>query len=118
TTARLMLGILAGLPFYSTIYGDAFLTKRPMDRVIIPLKKMGMVIDGRENGSYLPLSIRGQRLKGIDYTLPVKSAQVKSAILLAGLLAEGTTTVRERTKTRTHTENMLQAFNADIYIDG
>lgn len=118
TTARLMLGILAGIPFYSTIYGDPFLTERPMDRVIIPLKEMGVNVDGRKDGNFLPLSIRGGDLQGIQYTLPVKSAQVKSAILLAGLLAQGTTTITELTKTRTHTENMLQAFNADIQVDG
>lgn len=114
TTARLMLGILAGLPFFTSVYGDPFLTERPMDRVIIPLKKMGTVFDGRAEGSFLPLSIRGRRLKSINYTLPVKSAQVKSAILFAGLFAEGQTTITEKTTTRNHTEQMLQAFGADV----
>ncbi len=114
TTARLMLGILAGLPFLSTVYGDPFLTERPMDRVITPLERMGAFFDGRADGSFLPLSIRGGGLKAIKYTLPVKSAQVKSAVLLAGLFAEGQTTIIEKTTTRNHTEQMLQAFGADI----
>ncbi|WP_088050455.1 3-phosphoshikimate 1-carboxyvinyltransferase [Virgibacillus dakarensis] len=118
TTARLMIGLLSGLPFFTTVYGDPSLTKRPMDRVLIPTKQMGAVFDGRENGNYLPLAIRGGRLKGISYTLPVKSAQVKSAVLLAGLLAEGTTEVIEQTRTRDHTENMLQAFGADVKQHG
>lgn len=118
TTARLMLGILAGLPFLSTIYGDPYLTERPMDRVINPLLKMGVTIDGRQNKSLLPIAVRGGNLKGIHYELPVKSAQVKSAVLLAGLFADGETTVIEQTKTRDHTENFLQAFGADIKVSG
>lgn len=118
TTARLMLGILAGLPFLTTIYGDPYLTERPMDRVIKPLREMGVTIDGRQNKSLLPIAIRGGDLKGIRYTLPVKSAQVKSAILLAGMLANGETTVIEQTKTRDHTENLLRSFGADINVSG
>lgn len=118
TTARLMMGILSGLPFHTVVWGDPHLTVRPMDRVVLPLRKMGAQIDGRGHGSYLPLAIRGKTLKGIDYELPVKSAQVKSAILLAGLFAEGTTRVKERSKTRDHTENMLRAFGADINVMG
>lgn len=118
TTARLMIGLLAGLPMMTVIYGDPFLTERPMDRVINPLKRMGANIDGRDQGKLLPLAIKGQQLSGINYTLPVKSAQVKSAILLAGLLADGKTTVIEKTKTRDHTENMLDAFGADIVVSG
>ena len=117
TTARLMLGILAALPFYTVMYGDPFLTVRPMDRVATPLKQMGAQIDGRKNGNFLPLSIRGTTLTGIEYKLPVKSAQVKSAVLLAGLFAEGETTVIEKAKTRDHTENMLRAFGADIRVN-
>src|SRR5699024_1374367 len=116
TTARLMLGILAALPFYTVMYGDPFLTVRPMERVVTPLKQMGAQIDGRKNGKFLPLSTRGTVLKGIEYKLPVKSAQVKSAVLLAGLFAEGETTVIEKAKTRDHTENMLRAFGADIHV--
>lgn len=118
TTARLMLGILCNVPFHTVLYGDPYLTIRPMDRVVHPLSKMGAQIDGRNGGSYLPLAIRGTQLKGMSYDIPVKSAQVKSAILLAGLFAEGETTIKELAKTRDHTENMLQAFGADIYVDG
>ncbi|MBP1949570.1 3-phosphoshikimate 1-carboxyvinyltransferase [Virgibacillus litoralis] len=117
TTARLMLGVLSGLPFFTTSYGDDSLTSRPMDRVIIPLEQMGASINGRSDASYLPLSISGGGLKGVQYVLPVKSAQVKSAILLASLFAEGTTEVIEPTPTRNHSENMLKAFGADITIE-
>lgn len=118
TTARLMLGILSSLPFHSIVYGDQYLSVRPMSRVVNPLREMGAQIDGRENGEMLPLAIRGKQLIGIEYELPVKSAQVKSAILLAGLFADGKTTVIEKAKTRDHTENMLQAFGADIQVSG
>lgn len=118
TTARLMLGLLAGLPFFTTVYGDEFLSKRPMDRVITPLREMGAEFAGRENGSYLPIAITGGALTGINYTLPVKSAQVKSAVLLAGLVAQGETKVIEATPTRDHTERMLQAFGANLQTDG
>lgn len=118
TTARLMLGLLAGLPFFTSAYGDTSLSIRPMDRVLNPLKQMGAMIDGRESGSFLPLSIRGESLQGMDYTMPVKSAQVKSAVLFAGLHASGETKVTELTPTRNHTENMLHAFGADITVNG
>lgn len=118
TTARLMFGILTGLPFYTVSYGDPHLTVRPMDRVIDPLKQMGAKISGRKEGSFLPLSTESATLKGINYEIPVKSAQVKSAILLAGLFAEGETIVVEQAETRNHTENMLLAFGADITSTG
>src|SRR5699024_1284934 len=118
TTARLMLGILCNLPFHTVLHGDPHLTIRPMDRVVTPLRKMGAKIDGRQGGSYLPLAIRGERMQGITYDIPVKSAQVKSAILLAGLFAEGETRIRELAKTRDHTENILAAFGVDIMVDG
>lgn len=118
TTARLMLGILASMPFYTVSYGDPHLTKRPMDRVITPLKQMGAQISGRQSGSYLPLSTEAASLEGIHYEIPVKSAQVKSAILLAGLFAKGETTVIEQAATRDHTENMLKAFGAEIRSSG
>ncbi|MBM7569833.1 3-phosphoshikimate 1-carboxyvinyltransferase [Aquibacillus albus] len=114
TTARLLLGVLAGLPYHFTLYGDESLTKRPMDRIAVPLKQMGAVIDGRENGKYLPISVRGGNLKSISFETPVKSAQVKSGVLLAGLMADGWTTVTEKTTTRDHTENMLEAFGGKI----
>ncbi|MFD1413854.1 3-phosphoshikimate 1-carboxyvinyltransferase [Oceanobacillus jeddahense] len=114
TTTRLMLGLLSGLPFETSIFGDASLTKRPMERVVTPLRKMGAAIRGEADGNYLPITIQGGELQGITYRLPVKSAQVKSAVLLAGLLAEGETVVQEDTETRNHTEVMLQAFGADL----
>ncbi|GEM02843.1 3-phosphoshikimate 1-carboxyvinyltransferase [Halolactibacillus halophilus] len=118
TTARLLLGVLSGLPFHTTVFGDESLTKRPMDRVAIPLREMGARIDGREEGKYLPLAVRGQTLSAITFKPQVKSAQVKSGVLLAGLLANGTTTVIESIKTRDHTENMLRAFGAKVVVNG
>lgn len=116
TTARLMFGILPALPFHTVVHGDPHLTIRPMGRVVNPLRLMGATIDGRENGEFLPIAIRGKELNSIHYEMPVKSAQVKSAVLLAGLFANGKTTVVEETKTRDHTENMLAAFGADISV--
>lgn len=117
TTARLLLGVLAGLPHFFSLYGDESLTKRPMDRVAVPLRTMGAAIDGRENGKFLPLSVRGGNLKEISYQVPVKSAQVKSGILLAGLLAENETVVTEQAETRNHTETMIEAFGGKIKKD-
>lgn len=114
TTTRLLLGILAGIPNHYSLFGDTSLSKRPMNRVVDPLREMGATIDGREHGNLLPLSIRGQALKPIHYRLPVNSAQVKSAVLLAGLFAEGTTTVMEPVKTRDHTERLLEAFGVKV----
>ncbi|UFU01378.1 3-phosphoshikimate 1-carboxyvinyltransferase [Radiobacillus kanasensis] len=118
TTTRLLLGVLAGLPFHVTIHGDDSLTKRPMDRIVHPLRQMGAYMDGREKGKYLPLSIRGGKLNPIHYQSPVKSAQVKSGVLLAGLLTEGKTSVTELAATRDHTEHMLTAFGGTIKKDG
>ncbi|HHW35933.1 MAG TPA: 3-phosphoshikimate 1-carboxyvinyltransferase [Bacillales bacterium] len=118
TTTRLMLGILATRPFHSVLIGDESIAKRPMGRVTKPLRQMGAVIDGRENGMYTPLSIRGGDTVGIDYNSPVASAQVKSAILLAGLGSKGVTTVTEPALSRDHTERMLEAFGATIIRDG
>ena len=118
TTARLMLGVLAGLPFHTTIHGDPSLTQRPMDRVRDPLREMGAKIDGRDDGNLLPIAVRGQSLSGITFKPPMKSAQVKSGVLLAGLLADGETTVIETTKTRDHTENLLSAFGGKINVEG
>ena len=118
TTIRLMLGILAGLPFHVSLQGDDSIEKRPMKRVTGPLSQMGDKIDGRQNGTYCPLSIRGGNLEAIDYQSPVASAQVKSAILLAGLQAKGTTSVTEPSKSRDHTERMLQAFGVDVVEEG
>ncbi len=114
TTTRLMAGILATRPFYAVITGDASLRARPMARVTEPLARMGATFMGRDGGRLLPLSVRGGGLRAIDYTVPVASAQVKSAVLLAGLGAAGTTRVREHTPTRDHTERMLEYLGASV----
>jgi 3-phosphoshikimate 1-carboxyvinyltransferase len=114
TTTRLMAGILASRPFYSVISGDASLRGRPMARVVEPLTRMGAAITGREGGRLLPLTITGGSLRAIDYRLPVASAQVKSAVLLAGLGAAGTTRVREPAPSRDHTERMLRYLGAPV----
>lgn len=114
TTIRLMSGILAGRPFHSTMAGDESIARRPMKRVVNPLKQMGAKIDGRSGGEFTPLSIRGGELKGIEYHSPVASAQVKSAIILAGLQAEGLTTVYEPHLSRDHTERMLSSFGVEL----
>lgn len=119
TTTRLMLGILAGSTVHSVMTGDASIGKRPMRRVIDPLRQMGAHITGRANGQYTPLAIQGTALQAIDYHMPVASAQVKSAVLLAGLRAEGTTIVREMEVSRDHTERMLRQFGAQVEeVDG
>ncbi|WP_165996297.1 3-phosphoshikimate 1-carboxyvinyltransferase [Bacillus sp. Cs-700] len=118
TTFRLMMGLLAGRPFHSVLAGDESIAKRPMNRVTVPLSQMGAVIDGREEGTFAPISIRGGNLKGITYQSPVASAQVKSGILLAGLQAEGVTTVSETHRSRNHTENMLESFGVKVKRDG
>ncbi|MEK4629260.1 MAG: 3-phosphoshikimate 1-carboxyvinyltransferase [Solibacillus sp.] len=116
TTTRLMLGILSGTKLHTVMTGDASIGKRPMRRVADPLRLMGAKIAGRENGQFTPLAIQGSELKAIDYTMPVASAQVKSAILLAGLRAQGTTIVRENEVSRDHTERMLRQFGAQISV--
>jgi 3-phosphoshikimate 1-carboxyvinyltransferase len=118
TTTRLMMGILAGQPFSSTIIGDESLRSRPMGRVITPLSQMGANFIGRKNNTLLPITVRGQQLKALTYNTPVASAQLKSAILLAGLYADGITTVREPVQSRNHTELMLRFFDANIETDG
>ncbi|UFJ42767.1 3-phosphoshikimate 1-carboxyvinyltransferase [Brevibacillus humidisoli] len=118
TTIRLMTGIMATQPFHSVLEGDESIAKRPMRRVVGPLREMGAKIDGRQNGEYTPLAIRGGKLNGISYRSPVASAQVKSAILLAGLQADGTTSVEEPHLSRDHTERMLKAFGIDVRHEG
>lgn len=118
TTIRLMMGILAGQPFSAVLAGDESIAKRPMTRVVNPLRQMGAVIDGRKGAEYTPLCIRGGKLKGFRYELPVASAQVKSAIILAGLQAEGETIIIEPEETRDHTERMIQEFGGKIEKDG
>ncbi|WP_338470084.1 3-phosphoshikimate 1-carboxyvinyltransferase [Niallia sp. XMNu-256] len=118
TTIRLLMGLLAGRESHSTIIGDESIGKRPMTRVTKPLTEMGAQIDGRQNGEYTPLSIRGGQIKGITYHPSVASAQVKSSILLAGLQAEGRTTVIEPEKSRDHTERMIRQFGGIVEEDG
>ncbi|EAW35794.1 3-phosphoshikimate 1-carboxyvinyltransferase [Lyngbya sp. PCC 8106] len=118
TTLRLMLGILASHPDrFFTVTGDHSLVRRPMDRVVKPLQEMGAMIWGREGGSFAPLAIQGQRLNPIHYKSPIASAQVKSCVLLAGLMAEGETTVTEPALSRDHSERMLRAFGATVTVD-
>ncbi|WP_227395279.1 3-phosphoshikimate 1-carboxyvinyltransferase [Jeotgalibacillus aurantiacus] len=114
TTTRLLLGILAGRPFHSVIQGDESIAKRPMRRVTDPLRKMGASIDGREDGEYTPLSVRGGDLQPFDFTLPVASAQLKSALIFAGLQSEYETRITEPEKTRDHTERMIRLFGGDV----
>ncbi len=118
TTLRLLMGLLAPQPFFATFTGDASLHRRPMGRVAKPLRSMGAAIFGREQGSKLPLALlpAEKQLTAISYDSPVASAQVKSAILLAGLYAKGTTTVTEPFRSRDHTENMLKAFGVQLDI--
>jgi 3-phosphoshikimate 1-carboxyvinyltransferase len=113
TTIRLLSGILAGQEFKTMISGDESLQKRPMKRVVGPLREMGAEIKARED-NFAPLEIRGGKLRAIDYKMPMASAQVKSAVLLAGLFAEGETVVTEPTRTRDHTELALEEFGAPI----
>ncbi|MBH8596613.1 MULTISPECIES: 3-phosphoshikimate 1-carboxyvinyltransferase [unclassified Thermoactinomyces] len=116
TTIRLLLGILAGSSIFATLVGDESIGRRPMGRVVKPLRRMGAVIDGRRDGSYTPLAVRGSKLTGIRYESPVASAQVKSCLLLAGLKAEGMTTVIEPSRSRDHTERMLPAFGCQVEV--
>jgi 3-phosphoshikimate 1-carboxyvinyltransferase len=116
TTIRMMSGILAGLPFNSSITGDASLQKRPMKRIITPLEQMGAKIESNEFKA--PLTIYGTKLHSIDYVSPIASAQVKSCILLAGLGADGVTSVKEPYVSRNHTEIMLNYLGANISVEG
>jgi 3-phosphoshikimate 1-carboxyvinyltransferase len=116
TGMRLLAGLLAGQDFFSVLSGDQYLNKRPMARIVEPLRKMGANIEGRIGGKLAPLAIKGggKTLHPIMYTSPVASAQVKSAILLAGLYADGETSVNEPSKSRDHTERMLRFFGVKV----
>ena len=116
TGMRLLAGVAASLAGTTTLGGDESLSRRPMDRVARPLRLMGATVEGRGDAVLPPLTITGGGLHGIEYELPVPSAQVKAAVLLAGLAAEGETVVRERALTRAHTEEMLAAFGADVEV--
>lgn len=118
TTMRLMAGILAGQSFTSFLTGDETIRRRPMARVTKPLQEMGATIMGRENGNLAPLAIRGGLLQGIHYHSPVASAQIKSALLLAGLYANGWTEITEPHLSRNHTELMLKALGAEVQSEG
>lgn len=116
TTMRLMTGVLSGQPFFSVLSGDASLNARPMKRVVTPLREMGARINGRDGGNYAPLAIQGGKLQAARFALPVASAQVKTAILLAGFYADGTTTVQEPIPSRDHTERMLRYLGAPLQV--
>lgn len=118
TTMRLLSGILAGQPFASTLIGDESLSKRPMNRVAVPLRSMGASIEGQGEKICAPLTVKGAPLHAITYPLPVASAQVKSAVLLAGLQASGKTSVIEPAPTRDHTERLLAHFGVKCVRDG
>jgi len=114
TTMRLLGGLLASQPFLSIITGDASLRSRPMGRLIEPLRLMGAEIWGRGRDSFAPLVIKGKKLRGIDFTMPIPSAQIKSAILIAGLFANGETRVHQKISSRDHTENMLKRMGVKL----
>ena len=118
TTMRLISGLLAGLDFYSVISGDDSLRNRPMLRITSPLAKMGAAIEGRDNGALAPLSFRGGGLEGIEYSMPVASAQLKSCLLIAGLYAEGETTLNQPAESRDHTERMLRSMGGQLKSEG
>lgn len=118
TTARLLLGILAGQPFTAVLTGDSSLRRRPMDRLTAPLSQMGARIMGRRNGALLPLAIRGGKLEGGRFTLPVASAQLKSALLLAGLYTQEEVSITEPAESRDHTERMLVAWGVPLVRQG
>jgi 3-phosphoshikimate 1-carboxyvinyltransferase len=118
TTMRLLAGLLAGQGFYSVLTGSAQLRRRPMERITLPLRKMGAEIRGRQSGRFPPLTISDRELSGIEYAMPVASAQVKSCVLLAGLYAKGSTTVTEPAPSRDHTERMLRARGVPVLSRG
>ena len=118
TGLRLLAGVLAGQSFFSVLTGDASLRSRPMGRVVDPLRQMGGTISGRNGGRSAPLAIQGGNLQAVMYESPVASAQIKSCVLLAGLFAEGMTTVKEPIKSRDHSERMLRYFGVSLNVDG
>ncbi|MCP9446893.1 MAG: 3-phosphoshikimate 1-carboxyvinyltransferase [Nitrospira sp.] len=118
TGIRLLAGLLAGQDFFTVLTGDESIRRRPMGRVVKPLRAMGAVIAGRKGGELAPLAITGKQLRGTTYVSPVPSAQVKSALLLAGLFAEGTTRIREPRLSRDHTERMFESFGIPLLREG
>ncbi len=118
TGIRLLTGLLAGQDFFSILTGDESIRRRPMGRVVKPLREMGAVIGGRKGGELAPLAITGAGLHGIEYASPVASAQIKSALLLAGLFAQGQTRYKEPSLSRDHTERMFQFFGIPLTKEG
>ncbi|MCM8772833.1 MAG: 3-phosphoshikimate 1-carboxyvinyltransferase [Candidatus Omnitrophica bacterium] len=118
TTIRLLSGILASKPFYSVLTGDSSLRQRPMDRIIKPLREMGAEIYGRSNDKYPPLTIKGKKLKGINFKMEIPSAQVKSCIIFATIFADGKTEIEEIYQTRDHTERLLKFLDGNIRKEG
>ncbi len=118
TTMRLVSGLLAAQPFFSVITGDSSLRRRPMKRILAPLSMMGARVMGRDGGSLAPLAFNGGGLDGIEYEMPVASAQLKSCILIAGLFAKGETSVIQPAESRDHTERMMASMGADVNKDG
>lgn len=118
TSIRLMMGILAGTSFQTTLFGDEYLNRRPMQRVMAPLNQMGAHLVGFENTQYPPINIQGAKLSPITYEMPVASAQVKSAIIFAALQAQGTSTIIEKEPSRNHTEQMIKQFGGEIEVSG
>jgi len=116
TAIRLLAGWVAAFPWFTVLFGDEYIARRPMERVAIPLRLMGARVDGRDGGRLPPLGVRGGDLVGIDYELPVASAQVKASVLLAGLGADGVTTVREPAPLRAHTEELLAHYGAEVEV--
>lgn len=116
TTMRLLTGLLAAQDFFTVLSGDASLNRRPMQRIIEPLKLMGAKIWARDKDRYAPIAIQGNKLKGIEYTLPVASAQLKSALILAAMYAEDKTVIHEELLSRDHSERMLKVMGADIKV--
>jgi 3-phosphoshikimate 1-carboxyvinyltransferase len=116
TTLRLLTGLLAGSPLFAVLSGDASLRSRPQRRIVTPLRALGAQLDGREGGEKAPLAVRGATLTGGSYELPVASAQVKSALLLAALPGEGPLTLSGKIASRDHTERMLQAMGVDLQV--
>ncbi|MFW6174159.1 MAG: 3-phosphoshikimate 1-carboxyvinyltransferase [Chloroflexota bacterium] len=118
TTMRLLSGLLAARPFLAILTGDESLRGRPMDRIVGPLRRMGALVSARDNGRLAPLVFHGGELNGIEYELPVASAQLKSCLLLAGLRAKGTTTLHQPAASRDHTERMLAGMGAEVSTEG
>jgi len=116
TTLRLLAGLLAGAPLFAVLTGDASLRSRPQRRIVAPLRALGAWLDGRDHGDHAPLAVRGARLQGGQYALPVASAQVKSALLLAALAGEGPLTLTGQIASRDHTERMLRAMGVDLQL--